>query len=114
MEQLRDVKVVAFAAHGADAMGAILLARPDVDVARIERKSTDGRPSLELLAPQVEILQRTRGFVRTSALGHPTGASLAHLVVTLLGALRTHGLMRAIASRCIGGDEATAIIEGML
>ncbi len=43
------------------------------------------------------------------ALGHPIGASGARLVVTLLGALRTRGGKRGIASLCIGGGEATAI-----
>ena len=43
------------------------------------------------------------------ALGHPIGASGARIVVTLLGALRRHGLKRGVASLCIGGGEATAI-----
>ncbi len=43
------------------------------------------------------------------ALGHPIGASGARVIVTLLGALRTHGLKRGVASLCIGGGEATAI-----
>jgi acetyl-CoA C-acetyltransferase len=43
------------------------------------------------------------------ALGHPIGASGARLIVSLLGALRTRGLKRGIASLCIGGGEATAL-----
>ena len=43
------------------------------------------------------------------ALGHPIGASGARIVVTLLGALRKHGLRRGMASLCIGGGEATAL-----
>lgn len=43
------------------------------------------------------------------ALGHPIGASGARILVTLLAALRTHGLKRGIASLCIGGGEATAL-----
>ncbi len=43
------------------------------------------------------------------ALGHPIGASGARILVTLLGALRHHGLKRGVASLCIGGGEATAI-----
>jgi len=43
------------------------------------------------------------------ALGHPIGASGARILVTLLGALKSHGLKRGIASVCIGGGEATAI-----
>ncbi|WP_042299343.1 acetyl-CoA C-acetyltransferase [Paraburkholderia kururiensis] len=43
------------------------------------------------------------------ALGHPIGASGARIVVTLIGALRRHGLKRGVASLCIGGGEATAM-----
>ncbi len=43
------------------------------------------------------------------ALGHPIGASGARIVVTLLNALRTHGLKRGAAALCIGGGEATAL-----
>jgi acetyl-CoA C-acetyltransferase len=43
------------------------------------------------------------------ALGHPIGASGARILVTLLGALRHHGLRRGVASLCIGGGEATAV-----
>lgn len=42
-------------------------------------------------------------------LGHPLGASGARIVVTLIHALRTHGLKRGIATLCIGGGEATAL-----
>jgi acetyl-CoA C-acetyltransferase len=43
------------------------------------------------------------------ALGHPIGASGARILVTLLGALRKHGVRRGVASLCIGGGEATAM-----
>lgn len=43
------------------------------------------------------------------ALGHPIGATGARIIVTLLHALRQHGLHRGVASLCIGGGEATAI-----
>ncbi|MBX9586884.1 MAG: acetyl-CoA C-acyltransferase [Gammaproteobacteria bacterium] len=42
-------------------------------------------------------------------LGHPLGASGARIVVTLIHALRTHGLKKGIAALCIGGGEATAV-----
>jgi acetyl-CoA C-acetyltransferase len=48
------------------------------------------------------------------ALGHPIGASGARVLVTLLGALRTHGMKRGIASLCIGGGEATAMAVELL
>jgi acetyl-CoA C-acetyltransferase len=47
------------------------------------------------------------------ALGHPIGASGARILVTLLGALRKHGLKRGVASLCIGGGEATAMAVEM-
>lgn len=47
------------------------------------------------------------------ALGHPIGASGTRIVVTLLGALRKHGLKRGVASLCIGGGEATALAVEM-
>ena len=43
------------------------------------------------------------------ALGHPIGASGARIVVTLLGAMRKHGMKRGMAALCIGGGEATAM-----
>ena len=43
------------------------------------------------------------------ALGHPIGASGARVIVTLIGALGTHGKKRGVASLCIGGGEATAV-----
>ncbi len=44
------------------------------------------------------------------ALGHPIGASGARIVVTLLAALKQYGLKRGVASLCIGGGEATAMM----
>jgi acetyl-CoA C-acetyltransferase len=48
------------------------------------------------------------------ALGHPIGASGARIVVTLLGALRKHGLKKGVAALCIGGGEATAMAVELL
>lgn len=44
-----------------------------------------------------------------TALGHPIGASGARIITTLIGALKTNGKKRGVASLCIGGGEATAI-----
>jgi acetyl-CoA C-acetyltransferase len=44
------------------------------------------------------------------ALGHPIGASGARVVVTLLSALQQRGLQRGLATLCIGGGEALALI----
>jgi len=44
------------------------------------------------------------------ALGHPIGASGARVLVTLLYALADRGLKRGIASLCLGGGNAVAMI----
>ena len=48
------------------------------------------------------------------ALGHPIGASGARIIVTLVNALRVHGLKSGVASLCIGGGEATAVAIEMI
>ena len=49
-----------------------------------------------------------------TALGHPIGASGARLLATLVGALRTTGGKKGVASLCIGGGEAVAMAIEML
>lgn len=44
------------------------------------------------------------------ALGHPIGCSGSRLLVTLIHALKARGLKRGVASLCIGGGEATAMV----
>ena len=44
------------------------------------------------------------------SLGHPIGASGTRILVTLLYALMDKNLNRGIASLCIGGGEASALI----
>lgn len=44
------------------------------------------------------------------ALGHPIGASGARVLVTLLYALQRRGLRRGLASLCLGGGNAVAMI----
>ena len=44
------------------------------------------------------------------ALGHPIGATGTRILVTLINALKSRGLRRGLASLCIGGGEATAMI----
>ena len=48
------------------------------------------------------------------ALGHPIGATGARILVTLVHALRARNLKRGVASLCIGGGEATAMLIEML
>jgi len=44
------------------------------------------------------------------ALGHPIGASGARILVTLLGAMQEGGAQRGLATLCIGGGEAVAVV----
>jgi acetyl-CoA C-acetyltransferase len=44
------------------------------------------------------------------ALGHPIGASGARVLTTLLFALKSHGKRRGLATLCIGGGEAVAVV----
>jgi acetyl-CoA C-acetyltransferase len=44
------------------------------------------------------------------ALGHPIGASGARILTTLLYALRARGARRGLATLCIGGGEAVAVV----
>jgi acetyl-CoA C-acetyltransferase len=44
------------------------------------------------------------------SLGHPIGASGARVLVTLLYALEQRGLKRGLASLCLGGGNAVAMI----
>ncbi|MET3725623.1 acetyl-CoA C-acyltransferase [Sphingomonas trueperi] len=48
------------------------------------------------------------------ALGHPIGASGARVLATLLSALETKGQKRGLASLCIGGGEATAVVVELM
>lgn len=48
------------------------------------------------------------------SLGHPIGASGARILTTLIYALKNRGLKYGIASLCIGGGEANAMIIEML
>ena len=44
------------------------------------------------------------------ALGHPIGASGARVLVTLVHALKARGMRRGVASLCLGGGNAVALI----
>ncbi|MEE2786193.1 MAG: acetyl-CoA C-acetyltransferase [Myxococcota bacterium] len=44
------------------------------------------------------------------ALGHPIGASGARILVTLVHAMKNRGAQRGVASLCIGGGEAVAVL----
>jgi acetyl-CoA C-acetyltransferase len=55
-------------------------------------------------------LGKTNVFGGAVALGHPIGASGARILVTLLNALHTQGKRRGLATLCIGGGEAVAVV----
>jgi acetyl-CoA C-acetyltransferase len=44
------------------------------------------------------------------ALGHPIGASGARILVTLLHAMKDLGKRRGLATLCLGGGEAVAVL----
>src|SRR4029434_1522328 len=44
------------------------------------------------------------------ALGHPIGASGARILVTLLYAMKDRGAKKGLATLCIGGGEAVAVV----
>jgi acetyl-CoA C-acetyltransferase len=48
------------------------------------------------------------------ALGHPIGASGARVLVTLLTSLREKNKKRGLATLCIGGGEASAVVVEMM
>ena len=47
------------------------------------------------------------------SLGHPIGASGTRILVTLLNALKINKLKYGLASLCIGGGEASAMLIEM-
>jgi acetyl-CoA C-acetyltransferase len=67
---------------------------------------------VSLACMQLAHLPRERVNVRGGAvaLGHPIGASGARVLTTLLYAMREHGEKRGLATLCIGGGEAVALI----
>jgi acetyl-CoA C-acetyltransferase len=44
------------------------------------------------------------------ALGHPIGASGARILTTLIHAMKDRGAKRGLATLCIGGGEALAVV----
>ena len=44
------------------------------------------------------------------ALGHPIGASGARILTTLIYAMKKRGVKRGLATLCIGGGEASALV----
>jgi acetyl-CoA C-acetyltransferase len=89
-----------------------LLARVGWGVAEVDLWEINEAFAVVVLAAMAEMQlphERVNIHGGACALGHPIGASGARILVTLLGALRKHGLSRGVASLCIGGGEATAV-----
>jgi acetyl-CoA C-acetyltransferase len=121
--QLKPVaKIIASATHSQDPVwfttapiGAIekALAKAGMSIDDIDLFEVNEAFAAVALAVQAELgipnekLNIHGGAV---ALGHPIGASGARLLVTLIHALQAKGLKRGLASLCIGGGEATAMI----
>ncbi len=64
-----------------------------------------------ICARQLEVpLERVNVRGGAVALGHPIGASGARIVATLLHALEDRGARRGLATICIGGGEALALV----
>ena len=63
--------------------------------------------SAQLLGVGLERVNVHGGAV---ALGHPIGASGARIVCTLVSALEQRKLRRGLATLCIGGGEALALV----
>lgn len=57
---------------------------------------------------------RVNIFGGAVALGHPIGASGARVLVTLLTGLKERNKKRGLATLCIGGGEASAVIVEIL
>jgi acetyl-CoA C-acetyltransferase len=115
-------RVVAYAASGiapkdvflapVDAVRRVLgragLAMKDIDLFELNEAF-----AAQMLACGKELnLDESRVNVHGGAvaLGHPIGASGTRVLVTLLHALEQHGLKRGLASLCLGGGNAVALV----
>jgi len=84
------------------------LAASDIDLFEIN----EAFAAVTLLCARELEVARERVNVRGGAvaLGHPIGASGARIVVTLLHALSALGKRRGVATLCLGGGEALALV----
>jgi acetyl-CoA C-acetyltransferase len=89
-------------------LGALALAPEAIDLWEInEAFSCVALCCAELARVPLDKLNIYGGAV---ALGHPIGASGARIITTLLHALRQRKLGRGLATLCIGGGEALAVV----
>src|SRR5262245_37383159 len=90
-----------------------VLGRSGLTVADIDLfEVNEAFAAVALLATQALDLDPARVNVHGGAvaLGHPIGASGARVLVTLLAALEQRGLRRGLATLCLGGGEAVAMV----
>jgi acetyl-CoA C-acetyltransferase len=95
-----------------DAMQRVLgraeLALADIDLFEInEAFAVVALHAITALALDPERVNVHGGAI---ALGHPIGASGARILTTLLAALERHRMRRGLATLCLGGGEAVALI----
>jgi len=95
-----------------DAIGRVLeragLRKEDIDLFEInEAFAVVALHAIRALALDPERVNVHGGAI---ALGHPIGASGARILTTLLAALERHDLRRGLATLCLGGGEAVAMI----
>ncbi len=80
------------------------------DIDLIELNEAFAAQCLACVRPLKADLETTNVNGGAIALGHPIGASGARVLVTLLYALAERGLKRGLASLCLGGGNAVAMI----
>jgi acetyl-CoA C-acetyltransferase len=80
------------------------------DIDLIELNEAFAAQCLACMRPLEADSKKTNIHGGAIALGHPIGASGARVLVTLLYALAERGLKRGLASLCLGGGNAVAMI----
>ncbi len=90
------------------ALNKVELTHADIDVYEVNEAFS----VVSLVVNQIAELPADRVNVNGGAvaLGHPIGASGARILVTLLYAMKSRDAKRGLASLCIGGGEAVAVI----
>ena len=115
-------KVIAYSTSGVAPrdifIAPVFAVRQVLDKAKLGMKDIDLFELNEAFAAQMlacgKELKLDEGKVNVHggaiALGHPIGASGARVLVTLLYALEQRGLKRGLASLCLGGGNAVAMV----
>lgn len=80
------------------------------DIDLVELNEAFAAQCLACMRPLELAHERTNVFGGAVALGHPIGASGARVLVALLHGLAARGLKRGLASLCLGGGNAVAVI----